>query len=80
MSTCRENVSLFLWLRHYGIKRIIKRRIWKDRNFMQDTFFTGFNRFLGCKIFGHRKVEIIKDEEGKEPDRKFCFNCYRDIK
>jgi uncharacterized membrane protein len=52
----RQNFNLFYYLLHGKIKEFFKRKMWKNEYFWQDTFLTFFNRLIGCKIFGHRKI------------------------
>ena len=68
MSCGREGASIKFHLFHkYG--RGWRSNFWKSPYFVQDNFKTPFNRIIGCRIFGHRKVH-----DG------YCFNCYRDVK
>jgi hypothetical protein len=82
MSADRGNRSLWWWLfsrSKYHPPRIdfFKRRIWRDHHFWQDTLWTYLNRILGCKLFGHRRIENISFPG--EPKEYFCFNCYRKV-
>jgi hypothetical protein len=73
----RQNFNLFYYLLHGKIKEFFKRKMWKNEYFWQDTFLTFFNRLIGCKIFGHRKIHFVEDENDKPV--VYCFNCYRKI-
>lgn len=88
MGCNREGASLWFHLgfwenyagrgkRKWRLPEFIKRKRWNSKYFWQDTFLTHWNRFLGCKIFGHRNVKSIDDDNGLRKD--FCFNCYKDI-
>ena len=72
----RANSNLFWYLKNYGIKYVVKSRIWREPYFIQDSFKTPFNRLIGCKVFGHKKGETYNDSNEKIP---FCWKCYREI-
>jgi hypothetical protein len=86
--TGRETASLWFWLgfvKNYAGKGrskwrfpgFIKFKKYKGGYFWQDTLFTYWNRFLGCKLRGHRKVGFTYDS--KDNKYRFCFNCYKRI-
>ena len=88
MSAQRENCSLWFyygfWKNYAGegknkwrFPEFIKRKKWKNSYFWQDTFLTYWNRFLGCKIFGHKKVQRVDDNDVVY---FFCFNCHQKVK
>lgn len=88
MGTNRENASLWFYLgfwenyagkdkRKWRLPEFIKRKRWNSEYFWQDTLLTYWNRFLGCKLMGHRDVQNIDDDNGKRKD--FCFNCYKKV-
>lgn len=75
--TGRTGYDLFFWLKNHGIKKTFRTKIWKERYFWQDTLFTKWNRFIGCKVLGHRYKGSVED--GKGGWKLFCFNCYQKI-
>ena len=59
-----------------GIKKVIERRLWRSSYFWQDSFVTHWNRLVGCRLLGHRKVENVGFTD--EPELT-CFNCHRKL-
>lgn len=87
MCAQRESASLWRWLKFYsypnGKKKwkfiqFVREQGWRNRNFLQDTFWTPLNRIVGCKIFGHGKLKNIADQGEREI--LYCFKCYKEIK
>lgn len=66
----RQKFCGYIW----RFKYLLKRKMWKSKYFWQDTLWTPFNRFIGCKLLGHRNIIKIDDEQMN--DRYFCTNCY----
>lgn len=50
------------------------KKAFSSRYFIQDNFKTPFNRIIGCKLFGHKKVQYLEED-----NIYFCFNCYREV-
>ena len=89
MGAQRENYSLWFYLgfcKNYAgegkskwrFPGFIKQKKWRNSYFWQDTFLTYWNRFLGCKIFGHKKVQRVDDDN--DVVYFFCFKCYSRVK
>jgi len=87
MGCARETFSLWFYLgfwenyagrgkRKWRFPEFIKYKKWRGRWFVQDTFLTYWNRFLGCKLTEH-KITVINDDN--DVKRNFCFKCYRDV-
>lgn len=55
-----------------------KHKVWKNEYFMKDTFYTPWNKFLGCKLFGHRKIKFLWDDCG-DGRYAYCFSCCRKV-
>ena len=89
--TCRENCSLWIWLKlnpkwlilgydkytkKWGLPYIFK--LIKKPYFLHDTFGRYFNKYIKCKLFGHKNVKLIE----KCIDNKkvyYCFDCEQEI-
>ncbi len=71
-------MDLFFWVRKYGIKKTISKRIWKRPYFLQDTVLTRWNRLIGCRQ-GHKRIEYIENDSTGRIDKQFCFACYREV-
>jgi len=56
----------------------LKEKIWNSEYFIQDTFLTYWNRFIGCKLFGHGVIMFVNDM-GSTEDHAFCFSCYQKV-
>ena len=82
MGTCRENADVFYYLfkrypsgRWMG-RKLLTKHFWKSPYLWQDSFWTYFNRLIGCRL-GHGNIQEIDKDNGKIG--KFCFNCYREV-
>jgi hypothetical protein len=86
MGASRETGNIWWYIKklftaNYKFKWRIKDffRCFSNEYFWQDSFFTHWNRIIGCKIRGHRKTGTIGSDEDSEKRIPFCFNCYRKI-
>lgn len=80
MGCGRENANIWTWL--FGIKyrkyRQSFRRLIRSHYFWQDSFWTYWNRLIGCR-FAHKNIQYIEDDYSGKYNKKFCFACYRKI-
>jgi len=80
MGASRESANIWKCLVNecclLHIKKNIKKCI-QSPHFWQDSIFTYWNRWIGCRIFGHRKIQDVSDDTSNK--EMFCFNCYRHI-
>ena len=58
-------------------KRLLTKRFWKSKYVWHDSFGKYFNRLIGCRLFGHRKVKNASNPG--EWKQLHCFNCERDL-
>jgi len=72
MATCRGTANIWFYLKRLEFRWVIKSL--RNEYFWQDSFWTYWNRLIGCRILGHRKIYKKLDEDGD-----FCFNCYRNV-
>jgi len=88
MGACREGANLWFYLgfwkngggtgkNKWRFPEFIKTKRWRSEYFWQDTFLIYFNRLVGCRLFGHRKIHTT--DEYRMNDTFFCFNCYRKL-
>jgi hypothetical protein len=80
MSDCRQTANLWFYI----AKRDIRNLKWAVRSkyFWNDTFGCYLNRFLLCKLLGHRKVEWLSDgscESKSNRPKWYCFNCQSEV-
>lgn len=79
MGAGRETANIWWYIKRYGIKEALREKVWKKPYFWQDSFLTQLNRAIGCRVFGHRNVQTVTGDYCGEPNRRFCFACYRDV-
>ena len=74
---CRQTASIWSWLfkKHGSWKFFFKMKIWKQPFFWHDSFGKYFNRFMGCRITGHKRQWM--DDGGCNEDKPhwYCFRC-----
>jgi hypothetical protein len=66
----RETHSLWFWLKHH---RKVPIRIIRGEYFWHDSFGKYWNRFLGCRLRGHKLRQWIDVDNGKK--QLYCFAC-----
>ncbi len=79
MGCDRENANI--WWHLFRSPRFFKRKyrtplkkIVRSPYFWQDSFFTHWNRWIGCRK-QHKRLQNLGCGEGW-----FCFACYRSVK
>jgi len=76
MRACREGSNIWFWLfkQNKQYRRSFRNLI-KSKYFWQDSFLTHINRFIGCKLFGHKITKLLDDNK----HINFCFKCYSEV-
>lgn len=79
MGCGRENANIWRWL--FGVKfrkyRRPFRQLIKSPYFWQDSFWTYWNRLIGCR-FNHKDIHEGCHDESKTEGKGYCFACYRE--
>lgn len=79
MSCSREGANVWRWL--FSIKyrkyRQSFKRLINNPYFWQDSFWTYWNRLIGCR-FRHKDIHPDCHDDRKPEGKGFCFACYRE--
>ncbi len=86
MGGCRENANIWSSLGfcsyggkwHWRGKRLFTKSFWGSPYLLHDSFGAYFNRFIICKLLGHREVKDVSDPG--EEKRMHCFKCEKHLK
>jgi hypothetical protein len=87
MNGCRETLSIWFRIKAifkfdnklYHFRRFINLDI-SNKYFWFDSFGVYINRYLICKIFGHKDVKWLSngDCDNQRP-MYFCFKCLKEV-
>jgi hypothetical protein len=70
----RMNCNVWWHLTRRGYrKELLTRRFWRQSYIWHDSFGKYINRYVTCRLFGHRNVQVIDMSNGNK--RRHCFAC-----
>lgn len=77
MSDCRMHMNLWKWLfgDYKDWKFFFKNKLWKSDYFWHDSFWQYWNRWIGCKIIGHRREWMANGGCLENKPHYYCFRC-----
>lgn len=71
MGGCRETANIWFYIKKGWFNKISK--VIRSKYFWHDSFGKYFNRYIKCKITGHKNVSNISEDPRKV--EMFCFDC-----
>ena len=87
MGAGREGKNIWWWLftrwgnyagrgKRWRGRDVFRRKWWRSPYIWHDSVGKFWNRWIGCKVLGHRKVSNVSDDDRIE---LHCFNCDRRV-
>ncbi len=78
MGGSRETASLWFWLfeegKHYKKYKRSFRKLVSSEYFWHDSFGCYINKYLTCKLFGHRNAQWLGEVHNNQ-EEFYCFSC-----
>jgi hypothetical protein len=83
MGACREGANIWRYFRFNKYSNIIffiRYKKYKSPYFWHDSFGIYWNRLIGCKLAGHKKVKYLSDGGcSNDSPMHYCFACEKQV-